>query len=351
MSRHAPRVQEPIIAEPRSLLHRNVVEPSKIQYVLARAVGLAKMKFLAVGLLACFLVASTTAAPAPSRGSPANFERIIIALSSLVAEFEDVQPSAEPRSEDVELVASAEPLEPSAEPLLIDFDISTDAPEMPYDVEIVDPDSGAPTSVFILLHGLNRTIADVMPIALASRVSLPNTRFIIPQAPKQFVTSAGGEAYSWFDILSTDINGPEADSEIELAAKNIADLAAIQQRELGLNADRIVLVGLSQGGGVATTAYLRYKWGAVVGISTFLPLQNDYPAELSEDSSNAPLLMLHGSEDDVVPVEIARTSVDIMRGLGRTVEYVEYEGEGHYLTNKLIALIADTVVFLKGAGF
>lgn len=43
----------------------------------------------------------------------------------------------------------------------------------------------------------------------------------------------------------------------------------------------------------------------------------------------APLLMLHGDADAVVPVEQARSLADRLDRLGRTVELHEYEGEGH----------------------
>jgi dipeptidyl aminopeptidase/acylaminoacyl peptidase len=43
----------------------------------------------------------------------------------------------------------------------------------------------------------------------------------------------------------------------------------------------------------------------------------------------APLLLLHGSADDVVPVEQAKTMADRLRQLGRDVELHIYDGEGH----------------------
>jgi dipeptidyl aminopeptidase/acylaminoacyl peptidase len=38
---------------------------------------------------------------------------------------------------------------------------------------------------------------------------------------------------------------------------------------------------------------------------------------------------MHGDSDPVVPVEQSRAFVDRCRAAGGTVEYVEYEGEGH----------------------
>ncbi len=43
----------------------------------------------------------------------------------------------------------------------------------------------------------------------------------------------------------------------------------------------------------------------------------------------APLLVLHGSDDEVVPIAQAEAIVGRLRSLGRSVEYHVYEGEGH----------------------
>jgi dipeptidyl aminopeptidase/acylaminoacyl peptidase len=47
------------------------------------------------------------------------------------------------------------------------------------------------------------------------------------------------------------------------------------------------------------------------------------------DRITAPLLLLHGTADEVVPVEQTRDLAARLRGLGRTVEVHEYDGEGH----------------------
>jgi dipeptidyl aminopeptidase/acylaminoacyl peptidase len=43
----------------------------------------------------------------------------------------------------------------------------------------------------------------------------------------------------------------------------------------------------------------------------------------------APLLLLQGTEDMVVPIAQARMMADAMHSKGRVAEVVEFEGEGH----------------------
>jgi dipeptidyl aminopeptidase/acylaminoacyl peptidase len=47
------------------------------------------------------------------------------------------------------------------------------------------------------------------------------------------------------------------------------------------------------------------------------------------DKITAPLLILQGTDDVVVPPAQSQAIADKLRGLGRTVELHLYEGEGH----------------------
>jgi dipeptidyl aminopeptidase/acylaminoacyl peptidase len=47
------------------------------------------------------------------------------------------------------------------------------------------------------------------------------------------------------------------------------------------------------------------------------------------DAITAPLLILQGDRDEVVPLAQSQAMVDRLRALGRTVELHVYEGEGH----------------------
>jgi dipeptidyl aminopeptidase/acylaminoacyl peptidase len=53
------------------------------------------------------------------------------------------------------------------------------------------------------------------------------------------------------------------------------------------------------------------------------------PLHFTERLAKVPLLVMHGDSDPVVPVEQSRAFVERCRAAGATVDYVEYEGEGH----------------------
>ncbi|MGB3711818.1 MAG: S9 family peptidase [Erythrobacter sp.] len=49
--------------------------------------------------------------------------------------------------------------------------------------------------------------------------------------------------------------------------------------------------------------------------------------------ANAPILLIHGRDDTVVPFEQSARMLDALRDAGKPVEFVELEGEDHWLSN------------------
>ena len=68
------------------------------------------------------------------------------------------------------------------------------------------------------------------------------------------------------------------------------------------------------------------------------------------DNTNIPLLLIHGVEDDIVPVEQAEIMYDAVRAAGKPVEYVPIEGDGHNLLfqrTRVITLEAATAFLME----
>jgi dipeptidyl aminopeptidase/acylaminoacyl peptidase len=133
---------------------------------------------------------------------------------------------------------------------------------------------------------------------------------------------------------------------------------------------RIAVYGGSYGGFMVLAALTSYPdlWAAgvdLVGISNFVTfLENtgpwrrhlreaeygslerdrDFLEEISPihnvEQIRAPLLIIHGANDPRVPIGEAEQIVARLRSLGRTVEFLRLEDEGHQiakLKNKLVA--------------
>ncbi len=77
-------------------------------------------------------------------------------------------------------------------------------------------------------------------------------------------------------------------------------------------------------------------------------LDSRSPAYLA-DQADAPILLLHGRDDTVVPVEQSRTMVAALRRANKPHEYIELDGEDHWLSRSdtRTRMLGETVRFLE----
>jgi len=198
--------------------------------------------------------------------------------------------------------------------------------------ETVEIETGPkPVGSVIWLHGLGADGHDFEPIVPELR--LPDTlplRFIFPHAPVRPVTINGGMSMrAWYDILSLDRDGPVDEEGIRESGEMLNSLIA-RERERGIDARNIVVAGFSQGGAIAIHAALRYpqRLAGLMALSTYLPLQGRFKSEVLDnpDTGNRdlPIFMAHGSFDPMLPMQLGRTSADLLIESEFSVEWHDY---------------------------
>lgn len=204
-------------------------------------------------------------------------------------------------------------------------------PRPAYRALVLEPRTAPADGVVFMLHAAGGLATDMREFARFLRASgyLPGVRYVLPQAPVQFVRLFNATVPSWFNLLTASPTGPQAAGEIVRAAEGIEGMMKIQRRVWGIAPRRVMVVGRAQGGALAATVYLRYRVGAAVTLTGYLPIAETYPAALGEEMTDAPLKMFHGTKDEDVPIEIGRLSAKRIRGFGRRVVFVPFEGEGH----------------------
>lgn len=182
----------------------------------------------------------------------------------------------------------------------------------------LEPDATARASI-IWLHGLGADGYDfegIVPmLALPPEAAV---RFVFPHAPVQAVSLNGGlEMRAWFDVYGIGPEFPEDQAGIEASAARLQELVAREQTR-GVAPERIVLAGFSQGGAVALHAGLRSRepLAGVLALSTWLPLAGRLADEAVAERRQMPILMLHGSDDPVVPLTLAQRSSEHLRAAG-----------------------------------
>jgi phospholipase/carboxylesterase len=184
------------------------------------------------------------------------------------------------------------------------------------------PARGRATHLVVLCHGYCADGNDLIGLAPHWQQLLPTVAFVAPNAPE--MCAAGGTGYQWFPISRLDPS--EMQRGVEQAAPILESFLDGELARLSLAADRLALVGFSQGTMMSLHVGLRraVKPAAIVGYSGVLAGE---PPALGADTP--PILLVHGSEDPMIPPTALFTSATALGRAGATVQWHVSPGIGH----------------------
>ena len=189
----------------------------------------------------------------------------------------------------------------------------------------IELNTGAePVGTIIWMHGLGADGWDFVPIV--RELPLPEDlalRFIFPHAPMRSVTINNGmEMRAWYDIKMNDIARLPDEGGIRESQAAVERLIA-RELDRGVEGTRIVLAGFSQGGAIALQAGLRHanRLGGIVALSTYLPLEASLAAEASSANRVTPIFMAHGTDDPIIPIQLAEASRATLEACGYDVDW------------------------------
>ncbi|MHA6344161.1 alpha/beta hydrolase [Roseivivax sp. CAU 1761] len=191
-----------------------------------------------------------------------------------------------------------------------------------------EPASGSIRSAVVFLHGYGANGADLLGLAEPLAEHLPDTLFVAPDAPEACAGAPMG--YQWFPIPWIDGSSQE-EAEAGMRAA-VADLDAFLDALMvdeDLLPEQVVLFGFSQGTMMALHVAPRREdeLAGLVGFSGRL-LQ----PELLEDEtlSRPPVLLVHGDQDDVVPVQSLPAAAEALQKAGWSEVYAHImKGTAH----------------------
>lgn len=201
---------------------------------------------------------------------------------------------------------------------------------------VVEPD-GPATAAVVWLHGLGASASDFVPAL--PYLGLPEghgVRFVFPQAPERPVTINGGYIMpSWYDILAMS---PERQVDREQLAETTQRIAELleQLQKQGIPADKILLLGFSQGGAITYQVALSHPQllAAAAVLSSYLLS----PELLAENTPQLPILIQHGQQDAVVPVSLGESAREQLQSAGLNPTWQAYAMDHEVTADSLAAL-------------
>lgn len=186
----------------------------------------------------------------------------------------------------------------------------------------IPPKSATVKGLIVILHGWGANAQDVA--ALASFLNLPDYHFLFPNAPFPFPYAPTGRAWYNFPDTYSSLSRPEFYDQPELveSRKQLTEWLLSLEDLTQIPLSRTVLGGFSQGGAMTFDVGLTLPVAALMVLSGYFHA----PTRLTEQIQTAPpILIVHGRQDQVVPLAAAHQSRETLLALNHSVQYHELE--------------------------
>lgn len=197
------------------------------------------------------------------------------------------------------------------------------------------PAGDGPFPTVIALHGWGASAHDLL--GLAPLLHGGKALVLCPQGAVEVTIGPGIMGHGWFPLVPGKPPDPE---EFRKGARALRSFFAEARERYPVDPERVVLLGFSQGGAMA------YEWAlseptsvaGLVALATWLPGPLADAVGTRPEQARLPVLVLHGTQDTMVSVDMARASRERLRDFGVRLMYRELE-MGHELTREALQII------------
>lgn len=203
-----------------------------------------------------------------------------------------------------------------------------------------DAPQGPANSALILLHGWGADGHDLASLAPYLQASLPQLALYTPHAPD--ICSANPMGRQWFELSERFFANPAAsEADMDKAAAVISEAVMAFSEAISLPQTRIMLGGFSQGG--MMTLHLasqgRLPMAGYISIAGALVVPD---AVQEATSHSAPITLIHGARDEVVPFQAMSRAEDRLSTAGYQVTSHTRPEMGHAIDAETISHIIAT---------
>ncbi len=204
----------------------------------------------------------------------------------------------------------------------------------------LEPAAGGPAkSLVIFLHGYGADGNDLIAIGREWSRDLPDTAFVAPHAPEACTMAPTGR--QWFALTMRDPD--EYARGVAAVRPELDEFIDAEMARHGVDETTTALVGFSQGTMMALHAgLLRNK--PFAGLLGYSGLLADPGAIKAGPSQKPPILLIHGENDEMIPVGALFAATQGLSAAEIPVAWHISKGIGHGIAPDGLELGAD---FLK----
>lgn len=198
---------------------------------------------------------------------------------------------------------------------------------------LYQPAGDGPFPTVLTLHGRGANAFDLL--GLAPFLCAGNFMMICPQAPLETPIGPDAVGYAWYPM---SMGGPPDVEAILNSQKKLQVLLDECARSYAIDLKKLVVLGFSQGGVMAHSLALANpeRFAALVILSSWLPKELLSRLDIKDNVQALPVLVQHGTQDPMIEVARARSSVETLRELHVPLTYREYE-MGHEIRPRSLA--------------
>jgi phospholipase/carboxylesterase len=194
----------------------------------------------------------------------------------------------------------------------------------------LEPRSGVAKQLVVFLHGYGADGNDLIDIGRSWQQLLPDAAFVSPHAPRPCGQAPTGR--EWFPLTMREPN--ERWDGVNAAAPGLNAFLDAELARRGLTDSALALVGFSQGTMMSLHVGLRRAStpAAIVGYSGMLVTptnEADIDRFAAEIRSRPPVLLVHGDQDQLIPVQALMHAAQGLAALEVPVEWHISPGVGH----------------------
>ena len=187
--------------------------------------------------------------------------------------------------------------------------------------------ASAEMPLVVIMHGRGadaNDLADLAPYIDAP----PGCRFLFPNAPRPWEAAPGMTfGFTWFDGI------PPEPTSFAVARDLLMRFMDEATKKFPTPAGKVVIGGFSQGAAMALDAGLRRD--DVAGI---VAMSGALFEDAVSEFKHHPVLIVHGTADEMINVNMARRARRVLEGHGVDVEYHEFP-MGHQVLQEEIEVV------------
>ena len=181
-------------------------------------------------------------------------------------------------------------------------------------------DTGSAAGAVIMLHGRGASAADIL--SLAQAFDRPDLAWLAPEAAN----------HTWYPqrfLVPAALNQPYLDSALGVVGGLVDHL----DRD-GIGADRVVILGFSQGACLATEFVARNprRYGGLIAFTGGLIGDRIVPDDYSGSLAGTPVFIGSSDPDPHIPLARVKETSAVLTRLGGEVTERIYPGLGHTIS-------------------